>query len=467
MDSFAGHETGARVSTLWGYPRGIFLLSFTEFWERFSYWGMMALLVLFLTASPASGGFGWNQADALKLYGYYSGLIFTLPIAGGWLANRYWGERRCIRAGATLVVMGHASLAAPGLLPALARHVAVIEPSWVHRASVGFFFAGLILLVGGTGLLKPTISSIVSRFYGKNDKRRDGAFALFFLGIYLGAIVANIVVGFIGERVSWHWGFGTAGFGMAFGLCIYRWKERDYLGEIGVAPVARPSDPRKRIRFTREERDRISVILIQGLFTVLYAAAFYQKGGLLTLFTKDHLDRHVGAWEIPTTWLLSVSTLTFVVVSPFLARFWARLGARGLDPSASIKLAWGLMIIGAGYLVVAHAAAARELGQAAKPSWMWIAFTYVAFGLADALVWPNQISLTTKLAPRHLSALFVGGWYVTIGLGSWLTGYIGALGFVWGLRPLFLALAASLVGLGAALWALTPILKRRMHGAEG
>jgi POT family proton-dependent oligopeptide transporter len=207
--------------TWFGYPKGVFLLSFTEMWERFSYYGMLALLVLFLTADVAHHGFGWERDDALKLYGFYTGLIFTAPLLGGWIANNYWGERRCILVGGILIACGHACMAAPRVLP--------------DFAAAGFF-GGLGLIILGTMLLKPTISSIVGQFFSQTDQRRDGAFALFLVGIYVGEIAGVFVAGYLGERVAWHWGFGAAGIGMTLGLLVYTANQDRYLADLGRKP---------------------------------------------------------------------------------------------------------------------------------------------------------------------------------------------------------------------------------------
>lgn len=488
--------TRAPGGTWFGFPKGVYLLSFTELWERFSYWGMLALLVLFLTATLQSGGFGWEREQALKLYGAYTGLAFAAPLLGGWLANRYWGERRCILVGGILLVLGHTCLTGPGLVPwvgermsgvdfhavwpqagvplgqwtldaaqAAALHEAggVLAVPLYHAVSLSFL-GGLALIIAGTALLKPTVSSVVGAFFAPGDKRRDGAFALFFVGLYMGAFSANIVVGFLGERVGWHWGFSAAGAGMALGLTAYLWKQRAWLAELGMAP-GRRAGAAASAPLSTIEKQRIAVIVAQGVFTTCYAALFYQKGGLLTLFTRDHLDRNIGGWEVPVTWLLAVSTVTFLFATPLLARAWSRLARQGRDPSASTKLALGLLLLGVGYIAIIWAAASLHDAQVRASVW-WIVFTYVCFGIGDALVWPHQISLTSKLAPASLSALFIGGWYITIGIGSWLTGYLGALGYRWGMAPAFTLFATMAIGAGVLLLLVTPRLRRWMHGAE-
>ena len=292
---------------------------------------------------------------------------------------------------------------------------------------------------------------------------RDAAFAVFFVGIYIGSLSASFVIGFLGERVGWHWGFTAAALGMTLGMLAYLRKQQAYLADLGKAPVRGMGVTSRSL--TAQERDRIKAILIQGLFTIAYAAAFFQKGGLLTLFAREHLDRNVGGWEVPVTWLLTVSTATFILATPLTARLWQRLDARGRNPSASTKLAWGLMALAVGYIAIAWAAPGLGETPLVKPSWGWLVLTYLCFGIGDALVWPIQISMVSRLAPSHLSALLVGGWYITIGIGSWLTGYIGALSYTWGMQPLFCAVAAALVAAGALLWALAAPLRRLSHEA--
>ncbi|MBL8271331.1 peptide MFS transporter, partial [Steroidobacter sp.] len=350
---------------------------------------------------------------------------------------------------------------------ALAAEAQGIAPSVamsVYKLTSVSFFGGLLLVLIGTGLIKPTISSIVSHFFAAGDRRRDGAFGLFFAAVYVGCILGTVVVGFLGERAGWHWGFGAAALGMLLSLSVYWWKQQDYLGDIGVAPVGRAEGLSALRRLTTPEWDRIKVILWQGLFTALYAAAFFQAGGLLLLFVDAHLDRQFLGWVIPSTWLINIATISFVILTPCAIRLWNRLEQRGRNPSAPTKLAWGLLVIGSAYLLLAYLASASSGGV--KVSWLWMALVYLCFGIGDVLVWPNQIALTSRLAPRSLSAVFIGGWYITIGVGTWMTGYIGALGYTWGLQPLFFTMSLTLLALGVVAWWLTPRLLLMTHGLE-
>jgi proton-dependent oligopeptide transporter, POT family len=430
----------------WGHPRGVFLVAFTELWERFSYWGMAGLLVLYLTASQASGGWDWDDADAVRLYGWYGGLAFILPVVGAWLANSYLGERRCILWGGLAITAGHAMLAAPVVVPEIGRSI---------------FLVGLVSIALGTGLLKPTISSIVSALYPNADARRDEGFSLFFVAIYIGALLGALVAGYLGERVGWHFGFAAAGVGMAIGITCYIARQQALLGDIGLKPVHRVAT--QRVPLSTEERHRIGVLVVQGLFTVLYAAGYYQMFGLLNLYAHEHLNRDIMGFSVPTTWLQTVSLWSFFVCVPAFGWVWRRLALRQSNPSASWKLAMGLAALGVGYLILVSAEGARG---ANLPHVSWLIAAYVLFGLGDSLVWAHQISLTSKLAPPNWSVAFIGGWYVCIGLGTWLTGYIGAFAQDYPFREVFLALGAGCLGAAVLLGALTPVLRRRMHGGE-
>ena len=488
--------------TLGGHPLALYLVAFTEMWERFSYWGFAGILVLFLTTTPADGGWGWQDADALRLYGWYGGLAFVVPVCGAWLANNVLGERRCIFWGALAITLGHASIALLWLGPAVLRlvtghdlGVVLLESNvvlglpfpgegvrgpvsdWVaahpasgvpvHLVMAAYllkswaFLLGLLLIIAGTGLLKPAISSIVAALYPAGGARRDEGFAYFFVGIYVGALLGALVTGLLGEKLGWHYGLTAAGFGMALGLLGWLWKQKAWLGEIGIAPLRQRHA--SHIPLSRMERQRLLVIVVQGAFTVAYAAGFYQMFGLLNLYAHNELDRVIGGFEIPTTWMQTINLWSFFVCIPALAWAWRRLAVVGRNPSASYKLALGIGVLAVGYAVIGIGESVRGSG---KTDLVWLVCTYLLFGLGDALVWPSQISLTSKLAPARYAAMAVGSWYIWIGLGTWLTGYIGAVATGFAFSTAFMSLAAVLAGLAVLLALLTPALKVLMHGRE-
>lgn len=433
--------------TWFGHPRGMFLVALTEFWERFSYWGLAAVLVLFLTATPAADGWGWADAQALRLYGTYAGLGFILPVIGAWLVNMVLSERRGILWGGAIIMSGHGLLAAMMLLPAQLRTTA--------------FLFGLLLILVGTALLKPSISSIVASLYPEGGARRDEGFSYFFVAIYVGALLGGVVVGYLGERVGWHYAFGAAAFGMALGLSGFVARQRRWLADVG-ARVSRRAQT-QRVPLTAIEWARIRVIGIQGLFTAAYSVGFYQMLGLLSLYAQKYVDRTVNGFEIPTTWLQVTSVWAFLILAPLLSGVWRRLERAGCNPSASYKLALGLLALAAGYLLLAGA---EWVTPEVLPSWGWLIVSYLFFGLGDALVWAPQISLTSKLAPQRYAVLLVGGWYVFMGVGAWLAGYVAAWLQGVPFRQVFLGFCVACLAGAVVVAVLTPALKRHMHGAE-
>jgi proton-dependent oligopeptide transporter, POT family len=501
------------AGTWFGHPKGVFLIAFTELWERFSYFGISALLVLYLTADPADGGWGWSRADAVLFFGFYTGFVFVVPVIGGWIANNHLGERKCILAGALLLVLGHLSLGGPAFLPPLiatltevdaqsllARSEVSLGRLWalddaartfdvlvaeqalpaaeglrLHRvamqmymAASGSFLFGLACIVVATGLFKAPIASIVGKLYPETDARRDFGYALFFTCIYLGAVLANFTAGGIGELYGWHYGFACAAVGVVIALGIYLSKEREFLGDLGREPDAvkwkvagGAAQP-----LTRKERDQLRVVLLQGLFTIVYAAGFYQKGGLLTLYTRDYVDRNPTGVEIPTAWFLSISTIVFMLVTPILAVAFMRLARRGKNPSSSYKLAAGLFLLGAAYLILGSAEASRAVLGEAVIGVLWLVAAYALFGIGDALVWPNQMALATKLSPKRYTAMTIGAWQLTVGLGIWLAGLIGMTVERVGNLQVFWALAVMCLVTSLAVTLLTPKMRGMMHGKE-
>ena len=507
----------AAVSTAdsWlGHPKGVYLVAFTELWERFSYFGMTALMVLFLTGDPADGGWGWARDDAIFFFSFYTGLVFVVPVAGAWLANNYLGERKCILFGAILLVTGHVLLGGLTFVPLLVRTitmqdaVAVIEVSgfpqgrlwalddaaaafadvvttqgldvadartllsaaiWTYGLSSASFLLGLALIVVATGLFKAPIASIVSKLYPRADAHRDGGYALFLTFIYIGAVMANLIAGGIGERYGWHFGFAAAAAGATIALCVYLSKESEYLGTIGIVPDARrgqPSGESPEPALVLVERDHLGVLMLQGLFTTIYAAGFYQKGGLLTLYSRDHVDRVVGGFELPATWLLSVSTIVFMIVTPLLAAVAIKLERDHRNPPASYKLATGLGLIGLAYVLLGLAESDRQLAGQASIASAWLIGSYVLFGISDALVWPNQMALVTRLSPKRYGTMVLGAWQLTVGVGTWLAGIIGMAVDEVGNLSVFWGLALLCVGSGFFVVMLSPKMLAMMHDGK-
>lgn len=468
---------------LFGHPKGLFLVAGTEFWERFSYYGMLGLLVLYLTSAASRGGFGWSEQEAIRLYALYSGAAFIAPAIGGWLCGRYFGERFCILWGGVAVALGHVLLGGPGVIPTIlsiltdfdidsilktsdvplgrlfpsseiiialkaSLHQSGVQGAeggviWAYRLIAWSFNLGLLLIIVGTGFIKSSVSSIVSRFYPGNNKQREAGFAIFMASIYLGSLSANFIAGTLGERLGWHYGFSAAAIGMCFGVFIYVLKQNKYLADIGLLPDSVSEKVTASTPLSSRELRRVSALLIMGAFTVLYAAAFYQKGGLLNIFTKNSVDRSLFGFEIPATWYLSISTGLFVVLAPLSVKCWGALERRGIVLSIVQKQAFGMLAIAIGYAFIVTGVSGIAEGVSAKISMFWIVMTYICFAVGDVLIWPVQLAAVGALAPARYKSFAIGAWYLTIGFGTWLTGIIGSYAYTYSLSSVLVTLCIS------------------------
>ncbi|AHG92528.1 amino acid/peptide transporter (plasmid) [Gemmatirosa kalamazoonensis] len=322
-----------------GHPRGLALLFGVEMWERFSYYGMRALLVLYLV-----NGLHWRDADAASLYGTYTGLAYGVQMAGGVVADRWLGTKRCLLLGGVLIASGHFVLA----LPALAA-----------------FYTGLALVVVGTGLFKPNVSTLVGQLYAPDDARRDAGFTIFYFGINTGAFVAPFVTGYLGERVAWHWGFGAAGVGMLLGLALFVWGRDRYLRGLGERPMGgRPdrADVEPPTRDAAAGRRVMALLLVFG-FAAVFWMGYEQAGSSVNLFTERHANRVVGGFEIPTSWFQTVQPLAVLLLALPFAALWQSLGRRGREPSTPTKMTAGLALLGASFVILALAGRRADAGR--------------------------------------------------------------------------------------------------------
>ena len=497
----------------WGHPKGVFLVTIVEMWERFSYYGMMGLLVLFLTAAPVDDGFGWDRAAAIKLYGMYSGLVFVSPAIGGWLSSYYLGERKCILIGGLSVALGHLFLAGPAYFPELVDMLAAApveqmlntsdpvygrfslsEPEWssirqkisvvgefaARQDELAFwiklsytlkswsFIVGLALIVAGTGFIKATVSSIVGKLYAENDSRRDTGFTIFMVGIWIGSFLSSFIAGTLGEKMGWHWGLGIAGVAMAVGISIYLIWHNRILGNVGCRPDRRlvPADSDRTSRLNNIEVCRLFAMLTMSAFTIIYAVAFYQKGGLIHLMIQQSVDRTVGSFEIPATWFLAISTGGFIILAPLVARGVDRLSAGGITIDVVQKQATGLAAMAVAYVFLFKAAQDVQMGGSSVSMW-WFVCAYVFFAIGDIFVWPPQISVVGRYAPPRLKSFYIGAWYVTVGLGTYVSGYVGAFGYEVGVPQLFRALLLVSAASSVALILLRAKLQRLLDGPMG
>ncbi len=451
-------ETAVRMRQ----PPGLALLFFTEMWERFSYYGMRALLVLFLIAGAEEGGFGWSVPEASRLYGWYTGLVYLTPLLGGYLADRYLGTHRSLLIGGILIAMGHFSLALESAIS---------------------FYTGLGLLIIGTGFFKPNVSTMVGQLYSTRDPRRDGGFTIFYMGINLGALIGPLVCGYLAQsgRFGWSYGFAAAGVGMLLGLLGYVIGKRRFLGDIGDQPLFTQS---QRVSadapLTREEQDRIAALFISAFFVVLFWLAFEQAGSSMTVFAQDRTDRAVpdwlgqwlGAGAFPAAWFQSVNPAFILLLAPVFSMLWQWLAARGQEPSTPFKMATGLVLLGGGFALLVAGAQISDQGVRVSP--LWLAGAYLLHTCGELCLSPVGLSLVTRLAPLKFASLLMGTWFLANFFANLLSGYLAgtveavARGEVFrllgGQADFYLIFVVSSLLGAVVLFLLAPFLKRLMHG---
>ena len=470
----------------------------TEMWERFSYYGMRALLVLFMVAAIEDGGLGLTDQTATAIYGLYTAAVFLGSLPGGWIADRLIGAQAAVWVGGIIIMSGHFILAIP---------------------SNSIFFLGLIVIVLGTGLLKPNITAIVGGLYELDDPRRDSGFTLFYMGINLGAALGPLVCGWLAFQ-NWHWGFAAAGVGMLFGLVQFR-LTRHHLGNAGrhLDPSAQPSDQFKRRAWTgigaciamigcllvaglagwleydpvwlaqaatyvivavaifyfvylfflsgltKKERGRMIVIFVLISAATVFWVGSEQAGSSLNLFAQRYTIREFGDFIIPASWFQSANPAFIILLGPLYSMFWVALARRHLDPSSPLKLGIGLVILGLAFVVMIGAASLVAAGQQVFPS--WLIFTYLLLTMGELALSPVGMSALTRLAPRRLVGQMMGVWFLSLSLGSILAGL-----FAGEFRPdaveempgLYLQLVLMMVGAGVLLMLAARPLKRLAGG---
>jgi POT family proton-dependent oligopeptide transporter len=442
------------------HPRGLNTLFFTEMWERFSYYGIRPLLVLFMTAALADGGFGFDRSQASAIVGIYAASVYLASLPGGWIADRWLGLRRAISAGAVLIALGHLAIALSSVLS---------KPA---------FFAGLVFIVMGTGLLKPNISAIVGDLYPDGGARRDAGFSIFYMGINVGALIAPLITGYLGERVGWHYGFGAAGVGMLIGLITFRMRAASTLGPLGVLPSGTPQQQQtvKRATFVGvgiimlvvllamtgrvtinpvavgeqmrnvilamavgyfaylflfagldgNEKKRIAVILVLFVFSTIFWSAFEQAPTSLNLFAADFTDRNLFGWEVPILWLQSVNSFFVITLAPVFAALWVTMAKRGHELSSPAKFAFGLLFAGLGfYLMVIASNAVIRGGDGALVSMWWLTGSYLLQTMGELSLSPVGLSSMTKLSPRRFVGQMMGVWFMATALGNLIAGLVG------------------------------------------
>lgn len=430
--------------SLWHQPAGVYLVSATEFWERFSYYGMTAMLVLFLSSAIPDGGLGWSRDEALHAYGIFGGAAFALPALGGWICDRWLGHHRGVVGGGLGILAGNAALFAAGYVLGEMRTILAM--------------AGLALVVFGTGLLKPAVSALIGGLYDSEDgDARQAGYTLFMMGIWLGSIGGTIFSGAFGEALGWRWGFLASAIGMALGLCLYPAQSDRLIGTMQRQPQAEIAANLQKGSVPGAGL----AIACMTFFTAIYAIAFYQKAGVLTLMVRDSTDRLAFGATIPAALFLTVSTVGFVLLAPVAQLIDDRLAARGRRPDIFMKQAAGLAALLIGYLF--FIGAATESANGALHSPLWIVAGYLFFSVGDVLIWPPQISTISRIAPAHRVGLLIGVWYVTVGVGNYMAGWLGPLASEIGQVSYFISIQAllgvSIVLLLVVRWTV-PALRR-------
>ncbi len=420
-----------------GHPKGLFILFFTEMWERFSFYGIRGILVLYMVDAVAHGGFGWTDSRALEVLGVFQMVVYLTAIPGGFASDRWLGPRRSVWVGSVFIMLGNFVLAMP--------------TAWA-------FFLGLALVAAGGGFLKPNISALVSRLYPKGDARQESAFSIFYLGINVGSFLAGIVVGAIAMRYGWRHGFIASGFGMLLGQTVYAWGQR-YLRDADPAPVAeRISQAAEPL--TRDEKRRLAVILFSFVSVVVFFAAFEQAGGLLNLYAERFTDRVVGGFTVPTPWFQSLNPLYIILLAPLAAMLWPALARRGRNPPAIVKMGLGTVVLGLGYLFMVAAVAERDASPAHVSSIAWIALVYLTATVGELLLSPVALSFITATAPRRLTSQMMGLYFAITGLSGYLAARIGAFAQGAGEMTVFAWIVAATTALGLLQLALARRLSR-------
>jgi proton-dependent oligopeptide transporter, POT family len=438
-----------------GHPKGLATLFFTEMWERFSYYGMRALLLIYMVTSAEQGGLGFDEKTGGAIYGLYTMFVYLLALPGGWIADNVFGLRKTVLYGACIIALGHLMLL---------------------FSSIQTFFLGLLFIVIGTGMLKPNISSLVGELYHPDENaRRDAGYSIFFMGINIGAFMAPFITGYFGEKINWHYGFAAAGVGMIIGVIQYKISEHR-LGDRGSAPAilgdGRRISKNKLILFVAAcivcifvvlmltgvivpnpiliartsayliagcalfyfifllffakleaaERNAVISICVFFLASVVFYMGYEQQGSSLNLFALRYTNMMLGSFQMPASWLQSVPAVSVLIFAPFFAWLWVWLSRRKLNPSTPVKLSFGLFFVAVSYVLMSAAALIIVGGQKALPIWLIITYLLQTFG--EICLYPVGLSAVKKLSPKRFSAQLMGVWFMSLALGNLMAGLI-------------------------------------------
>ncbi len=512
-----------------GHPRGLPLLFFTEMWERFSYYGMRAILMLYMTKHLLI-----SSAGASTIYGNFTGLVYLTPLIGGYISDRYWGNRRSILTGGVLMAIGQFTLFLSASMPQ-------------GSAATGVFILGLLFLVIGNGFFKPNISTMVNQLYETGDKRVDSAFSIFYMGINLGAFFSPLVCGYLAEKIDYKWGFFAAGVGMVIGTLLFWFlKDRYVITPEGQAIGGKPnsalqqadtldtfeeqadtldtievrkasytpkhiftwlliyallwpffyyvakfnllstfifatsiasagfvlSDP----SLSKVERERIIVVYIIAFFVLFFWAAFEQAGASLTLFADQQTNRQFGSWEMPASWFQSFNAAFVVIFAPVFAWLWSFLGKRNAEPASPIKQALGLALLAAGYLWIAYGV--KDVSPTAKVSIIWLTGLYLLHTFGELCLSPIGLSMVARLAPMRLASLLMGIWFMSNAMANDFAGILSTfypeggqvksfMGYqIANLNDFFMLFVYMAIIAAVILFLISKTLLRMMHGVR-
>jgi len=427
------------------HPKGLAILFVTEMMERFSFYGMRAILVLYLTKETMGNnpGLGWTDTNALALYGWYTMLVYVMSIPGGIIADKFLGQKKTVFLGGMLIAAGHLTLALDNMTA---------------------FYSGLVLLISGVGCLKPNISSMVGSLYKPGDSRRDSGFTIFYIGINIGAATAPLLVGYIGEVYGWHYGFGLAGIGMLLGQTVYLLGQK-HLKEVGnFLPIKKEPGKSKTKALTKIEKDRVIVLLISFIIVIVFWGAYEQAGGLMNIYTNEKIDRVIFGWEIPASLFQSVPAIFVIIFGTIVAGFWNKRQKKGKETSSLFKMAIGTMVMGTGFLMMTGAA--MQAVDGIKAMLIWLILSYLLQVIGELSISPVALSFITKLAPVKYASIMMGIYFAASGLGNKLAGIIGELATSLGELEVFTGIFIFCVLFGALLLVFFKKLNTLTHGAE-
>jgi proton-dependent oligopeptide transporter, POT family len=467
-----------KQGTIFGHPKGLYLLFFTELWERFSYYGMRAILILYMTKLWIENGLNIPESSATLIYGFFTGFVYFTPIIGGWIADRFIGQRNAITIGGITMFIGQL------VLFSMNTHVGLA--------------IGLVLLIIGNGFFKPNISTLVGRLYREGDARRDSAFSIFYMGINMGALIAPFVIALLcnswfatkvfddnGKELigyGYKYGFLAAAIGMAFGQIIFNLLSKKYLLEIGTKPSKESRKPQTqeidgvtsnvpKTPLTKIEKERIAVIFILTFFVIFFWAGFEQAGSSMTLYTDKYINRSLFGMTIPTELFQAVNPLFIVLLAPIFAWFWnSKYGSRLTTP---VKMSLGMILLGIGFLFMLFASTgvvATGKGDAEvvsqKAALIWLVMTYFFHTIGELCLSPVGLSVVTKLAPVKLASMLMGVWMLSTFVANIVGGFIASVVESLGAGTIFASIALFVIGLGLLMLLLAKKLSKMMHGVN-